>query len=265
MTLGFDVETLAGSARGAGALRMGLVRVEEADWLSPQKNAPARAETFAAHPDSISILAGAEQAAREAAQITAQCDHFADAAHHVWEDLCVLQPIDGQYKLTAGALAFPTDWRLDDKMGRGLDAIHAPIHGYAQQLANGVNHFMSRLEPGVIFGRSNWFVVETPAWRYMPETTPETRFAHITPDNAGTDLFIRCERQTLRRLPDTGAILFTIGIVVSSLDGLSLALSKRIAAAISALDGGEGERRAAPHYAQAIAQYATRRAELEND
>jgi hypothetical protein len=265
MALGFNVESLAGSARGAGALRIGLARVEEADWLIRDFDPAARARGFAAHPNSIAIMPGAQKAAGEAAHMVAQCDDFALAAHRVWEDLCVLEEVDGQYRLTAAALAFPTDWHLAEKLGHGLDAIHAPIHGYADQLASGVNRFMAQLAPGPIFGRANWFVVETPDWRYAPKNPPETRFAHITPDNAGTRLFIRCERQTLRRMPDSGAVLFTIGIVISPLDGLSLGLCQRIAAAISALDGGEGERRAAPHYAQALADYAMRRAELENN
>jgi len=41
-----------------------------------------------------------------------------------------------------------------------------------------------------------------------------------------------------------GSPPFTIGIVISPLDGLSLGLCQRIAAAISALSSGEGERRA---------------------
>ena len=53
-------------------------------------------------------------------------------------------------------------------------------------------------------------------WRYLPDD-PAARFAHVSAANAGETLFVRCERQTLRRLPETGAVLFTIGIAVAPL------------------------------------------------
>ena len=36
--------------------------------------------------------------------------------------------------------------------------------------------------------------------------------AIVTAENAGETLFVRCERQGLRKLPETGAIVFTIGV-----------------------------------------------------
>ena len=185
---------------------------------------------------------------------------LAEAARSCWEDLCVLQlGPTGDYVLTAGALAFPTDWRLADKMGLPLTAIHAPIHGYAEQLAVGVDHFFRTLTAGPIFGRSNWFVVADPAWRYLPVDDPADRFAHVTAENAGETLFARCERQTLRRLPDSGAVLFTIGIAVEPLCRLSAAAVRKVAAGIAAQSTGEHERRAAPFYAAALAGYAAGR------
>ena len=186
---------------------------------------------------------------------------LAEAARAGWEDLCLLQPDgDGQYRLTAGAVAFPTDWRLADKMGLPLTAIHAPIHGYAEQLAAGVDHFCRTLAPGPIFGRANWFIVADAGWRYLPEDAPAARFAHVTAANAGETLFVRCERQTLRRLPRTGAVLFTIGVYVARLDRLSAATVGRLANAVATVSDGEHERRAAPFYAAALGRYAMARA-----
>ena len=264
MPLGFTVEALAGTARGAGALRMGLARLDVAEWLFPTFDHAARAAVFAAHPDSVTVLPGAEAAAREAAKMVAGAGDLGAAAAGVWEDLCVLQAdAGGTYRLTAAAVGFTTDWSVADKMGRGLTAIHAPIHGYAEQLAAGVDHFFAQLPAGQIFGRSNWFVVESATPRYLPTSDPATRFAHVTVDNAGDTLFLRCERQTLRRLPDTGAVLFTIGIAVEPFARLSAGLASRIAGGVAALGSGEHERRAAPHYAVALAKYAARRAEME--
>jgi len=187
-------------------------------------------------------------------------DALRTAAAGLWEDLCILTPdASGQYRLTAAALAFPTDWHLAEKLGQALAPIHAPIHGYADQLAAGVDHFFATLQPGPIFGRTNWFVVASDAWRYLPQDDPQVRFAHVTADNAGETLFVRCERQTLRRLPQSEAVLFTIGIHVEPLARLSSGAVARVAQSVAGIGTGEHERRAAPFYAEALTRYAERR------
>ena len=60
---------------------------------------------------------------------------------------------------------------------------------------------------------------------------PEQAFAHVTPENAGEMLFVRSERQTLRKLPATGAVVFTIGVYVAPLGSLSPGNVTRIAEA----------------------------------
>lgn len=283
MSLGFSVEALIPRARGGGALRMGLVRVPEAEWLTPGADLAARAAMFADVPDCVQVLPEAEAAVDEVRVMLArrnlQSRHpgflrddglegrtalaaaaLRSAAAGVWEDLCILtSDASGQYRLTAAALAFPTDWYLHEKLGHALTPIHAPIHGYAEQLAAGVDHFFATLQPGAIFGRTNWFVVASDAWRYLPQDEPEVRFAHVTAENAGATLFVRCERQTLRRLPQSGAVLFTIGIHVTPLDRLSSGAVGRVAQSVAGISGGEHERRAAPFYAEALTRYAERR------
>ncbi|HEX8486743.1 heme-dependent oxidative N-demethylase subunit alpha family protein, partial [Sphingomonas sp.] len=145
MSLGFSVETLVPAGRSGGALRMGLSRVAEADWLFPAPDLGARVAAFATHPDSVVVLPQAAHAAQEIAALIGVAGGLGEAAKAVWEDLCILQPIgaDGVYVLTAGALAFPTDWHLGEKIGLPVTAIHAPIHGYAEQLAQGVDHVLA--------------------------------------------------------------------------------------------------------------------------
>lgn len=264
MTLGVSVAELVRAGRGGGALRMGLSRVPEVAWMQSVVDLQARAAAFDHHPDAVQCLPGAAAAGQETAALRGVVGGLAEAARAGWEDLCLLQPdAAGAHVLTAGAVGFPTDWRLADKLGLPLTAVHAPIHGYAEQLATGVDHFLRTLLPGPIFGRANWFVVPTAAWRYLPGDAPAERFAHVTAANAGETLFVRCERQTLRRLPATGAVLFTIGIAVAPLGGLPGDVVARIAGAVTALPAGEDERRAAPFYADALAGYATARAAPE--
>lgn len=258
MRLGFTVPELLRAGRGGGALRMGLRRVAEADWLWPDFDRVARAGAFDAHPGAVRVHPGAADAVDELAAMLGIGGGLAEIARAHWEDICVLQA-DGEgapYRLTAAAVAFPTDWRLDEKMGRGLTAIHAPIHGYAEQLAAGVDHFFNILPPGDIFGRANWFIVADDAWRYLPQDDPATRFAHVTAANAGETLFVRCERQTLRRLPGTRAMIFTIGIALAPLGTLASDLVRRLADALPTLPEGEQQRRHVAGYAAPLRGFA---------
>lgn len=259
--LGFSVETLLPKARGGGVLKMGLVRLEESDWLQGEPDTAARARAFAAHPEAVKVLPEAEEPAKELAAMLGVTGGLPAAASVRWEDMCLLTRRDGEaeYRLTGGAVAFPTDWRLEEKIGRPLTDVHEPIHGYREQLSAGVDHFMANLAPGTVFGRANWFVVASDTLRYLPEDAPQQRFAHVTPANAGESLFVRSERQTLRRLPETGAIVFTIGVYLAPLGSLSDENVARIVAAVASVGEGESERRSSPHYAAALRAYARSR------
>jgi dimethylamine monooxygenase subunit A len=52
---------------------------------------------------------------------------------------------------------------------------------------------------------------------HSPATSDAATAAAITPANAGEKLWLRVERQTLRRLPASGAVLFTIRTHVTRL------------------------------------------------
>jgi hypothetical protein len=257
--LGFSVEELLPKARGGGALRMGLAALSDTEWLQSNPDLAARAAAFDAHPESVQILPEAEAAGRELAGKLVVTGGLEQAARSIWEDLCILTRREGEdiYRLTGAAVAFPTDWRPADKLGLPLIALHKPIHGYAEQLATGVDHFMSKLQPGKAFGRCNWFIAPTPALRWVGEP-PERAFAHVTADNAGETLFVRSERQTLSKLPETGAIVFTIGVYVAPLGSLSPANIARMAEAVATIPPEEAERRGARNFAAALQGYAAR-------
>lgn len=237
---------------------MGLVALSEGDWLQAEPDIAARTQGFAAFPQGAHTLPQGEKAVNElAAMLGVQGDLKAvAAAHH--EDMCVLTRADGEevYRLVAAAVAWPSDWRPAEKMGLPLRALHAPIQGYEEQLASGVDQFMARLKPGPIFGRSNWFIAPTGDRRWLADGPAERSFAHVTRFNAGEALFARCERQTLRRLPDTGAIVFTIGIYVAPLSALPAQSVAKLSEAVRELVEGEGERRGAGAYADALIGYA---------
>lgn len=260
MTLSFSVDELLPKARGGGQLKMGLVKLSEAEWLQPDPDLAARAEGFAAYPDGVQIAPEGEAPGRELAATLGVRGGLAEAAASRHEDMCLLTRAEGEgaYRLVGAAVAWPSDWTPADKMGLPLRALHAPIQGYEEQLASGVDHFMAKLKPGPIYGRCNWFIAANGERRWIG-APPEKAFAHVTAENAGETLFVRSERQTLRRLPGTGAILFTIGIYVEPLGALSPANVQMLAEAVQTLIKGEGDRRGASHYAQALMDYAAHR------
>nr|WP_137678830.1 DUF3445 domain-containing protein [Parerythrobacter lutipelagi] len=260
MPLGFSVDNLLPKSRGGGRLAIGLSKLTEDDWLQPNPDLAARAEGFAAYPEGIQLSPEGEAPGAELAAMLGLSGGLPEAARNHHEDMCLLTLREGeeQYRLVGAAVAWPSDWTPAEKLGLPLRALHAPIQGYEEQLATGVDHFMAKLKPGAIYGRANWFIAATGARRWVAKP-PEVAFAHVTPENAGQTLFVRSERQTLRRLPETGAILFTIGIYIASLGELSSPNVARLAGAMEDLLAGEGERRGAGAYAHALIGYAKRR------
>lgn len=258
MSLGFSVDQLLPRARGGGQLKMGLVSLAEQDWLQPAPDLASRQEAFASNPEAVQLTPEAEMPGQELAAMLGVSGALPEAAKSQHEDMCLLrrQPDEDIYRLVGAAVAYPTDWHPKDKLGLPLAAMHAPIQGYQEQLASGVDHFMTKLKPGKIFGRCNWFIAPTRQLRWIAESAPEGAFGHVDAANAGETLFVRSERQTLRRLPETGAIVFTIGVYVAPLGSLSLANIAMLAGAMRSLVNGEGDRRGSPYYAEALIRYA---------
>jgi len=130
------------------------------------------------------------------------------AGRLVQEDLCLLQRGGSAYRLVAGVLCFPSHWRLADKLGRPLAVIHEPVPGFADGLAATVDRFFANLQVARPVWRVNWSLVDTPQL-FLPPEHRALRKA-IGPERAGEQLWLRVERQTLRRLPRSGDVLFGI-------------------------------------------------------
>ncbi|MEL7196890.1 MAG: DUF3445 domain-containing protein [Pseudomonadota bacterium] len=260
MTLGFSVNALLPKARGGGQLKMGLTKLSESGWLQPDPDLKARRAGFAEWPVGVQLTPQADDPGRELAGMLGVEGGLREAALASHEDMCLLTkaPGDDVYRLIGAAVAWPSDWEPRDKIGLPLRALHAPIQGYEEHLASGVDRFMETLKPGAIYGRANWFIAPTRAMRWVQGESAKADFAHVTPDNAGETLFVRSERQTLRRLPQTGAILFAIGIYVAPLGTLRKANIAALSKAMEGLLAGEGDRRGAPYYGPQLNSYCKR-------
>ena len=130
----------------------------------------------------------------------------------IQEDLCVLVHEDA-WRLAAASVCFPSRWNLVSKLGTTLDAIHAPVPGYDQELSRPTNAFFGRLEPERSFWRLNWTLLDDAA---LHQPRGLRRSAHGGPDQ----WFFRVERQTLRLLPVSRAAVFTIRTYVASVGEL---------------------------------------------
>ena len=124
------------------------------------------------------------------------------------EDLVLMVERGGAAHLDAACLCFPSHWRLRDKLGHATVDVHGPVPRYHDELAVKVDRYLARLRPGVIGVRRNWTIHDDPA-RFAPDR-PAPR--PLTDRDVPTQLWLRSERQTMRRLPESGAVLFTIRV-----------------------------------------------------
>jgi dimethylamine monooxygenase subunit A len=135
-------------------------------------------------------------------------DAMTAAAHLVADDLCVLGADD--HVLLAGAVCFPNRWRLSDKLGRPVAEIHGPVPGYAEELDGRVTQVLAKLRPGTVLERRNWSLLDDPALFQPKGPEPGAAPSRALLADPGEHTWVRVERQTLRRLPETGAVVFTI-------------------------------------------------------
>jgi dimethylamine monooxygenase subunit A len=138
-------------------------------------------------------------------------DHpLAAIGHQVAEDFCLLEVGPEGPRLVAALLCFPSRWRLADKIGRPMLAIHKPVPTYAETLGRPVDRFLGALKPGRLAMRLNWSIHEEPTLFQPGGHEREEHDASITAENAGDRLWLRVERQTFRLLPVNGTIVFGI-------------------------------------------------------
>jgi hypothetical protein len=190
-------------------------------------------------------------------------DPLVVAARLVQEDLCIVEPdAEGAVLLTAGVVCFPSRWRLAEKIGRPLPGVHERVPFYGDKLARPVDRFMANIKPGKLAMRLNWSIMDDPA---LFQPGGKFRTAHnaaITPENAGDRLFVRVERQTLSRLPSSGAVLFTIRVHVYQLSRLIAhdGIAARLAEAVRALPAETSHYKSLPTFQTALLDYLDRSA-----
>ncbi len=145
---------------------------------------------------------------------------LARAAMSIQEDLCLMVHHDGAWHLEGACLCFPSMWSLSEKMGKPLHRVHGPVPHYAGELSARVDTFFDRLAPGKAVWRRNLSLWPC-CLLWVPTNTIDRALWDAAPaDPSHPRLWLRSERQTLRRLPRTGAVLFTIRVQMAPLSVL---------------------------------------------
>ena len=236
-------------AKNDGQFRfvMGIRKLGDAPWLELthpefEQQRAHRSELLAArhselvgHIDGPDVLAASQELlATIQAELTAtgiarpevpdDLHPIDEAGRLVREDLLVHTVVDGQLVLSAGSLCFPTQWALNDKLGLPLAAIHAPVPTFSSELERPVDRFMSQIRAGASVCRHNFSIVDDPKLCLLPKP--------FLPVQTINDLWLRGERQTLRRLPESGAVVFTIGVDVEPMSALANPRRRPAAAAL---------------------------------
>lgn len=128
------------------------------------------------------------------------------------DDLVIMEKIDDEYRLTAASLCSPSHWRLEEKYDQSMRRIHDPIPGFHQELTPRIDRFFDHLKPEHPVQRFNWSLQAYDNLNQHPE--------HEIPIAVHTKLFYRTERQLLLRLPQSGAIAFSIRVYLHPLESL---------------------------------------------
>lgn len=218
----------------AAEFRIGLRPIPQDAWLEGGEAEPWRRKDalLATHPEAVwAETPGSRPAQAEALQLVRTQDGAEPprlqgpplyaAARRIADDLCLMERRGGEWRLTALSLSAGTYFTAGEVIGRSLAELHDPVPGFGRALLRRVARIFDALRPELILERRNWTVVNAPDL-FAPDPGPvRARLPQIPPAEAGRQLHLRVERQTIRRLPESGGVLFTIRVWIDPLQALA--------------------------------------------
>ena len=128
-------------------------------------------------------------------------DVLLKVASIIGEDLVVLSRENDEWRIVAGAVIFPSRWKLTEKIGKGMDAVHTPVPGYATALAPFMTATFDKITADRPVWRKNWSLHST-------EDLFQPTSIHTPAEPK--DYWWRTERQTLTRSAVGQFLYFTI-------------------------------------------------------
>lgn len=170
-----------------------------------------------------------------------------------------------EYFFKAGIFAFAAGFAPVDRFNKPLSFVHHPIPGYESKLKLSMNRFFNRIEPGQFVTRSN-FSVQTHNKYYVDDAnkghnlSKNQKQAPLDPSKLDFEnqVHYRSERQTLTRLPESGAIVFTVRTYLEPLSVLKKEekeVRERFIGAIDKLPKDISEYKRADEWGPAVIAY----------
>lgn len=166
------------------------------------------------------------------------------AASLVGEDLILLRQEADEPAVVCSAFVCFSFGQLDCKLGKPLNAIHKPVPGFSKSLAKPLDRIFRQLSVDRGYWRHNmefrWSgdLLHPSLTSGRPEAKGQLDDLSRSPqfrakEQAHEHLYLRVEYQTLRRLPATQHILFTVATHTDPLPAL-LRSNPKVAAALLA-------------------------------
>jgi dimethylamine monooxygenase subunit A len=138
----------------------------------------------------------------------------------VQEDLVLMRHSPNGWCLVAASLCFPSAWNLHEKFGKPMHEIHQPVPGFGEGTRNAglIDRMFDNLRVAQPVIRWNWSLYgDDRLYHPASDNKMKNRFGE---GNIEGRVIMRLERQTLRKLPKSGDILFTIRIYNDPLEVL---------------------------------------------
>lgn len=210
----------------------------------------------------------------------------------IQEDVALMiEGTDGKYYFQAGAICIPGFWRMRDKIGKALDDIHISgnVPRFKEKLQTSMEKFFRRMPVDKPVIRNNYFMQICKPSAHVADSNDEPRLdveeENIDPEELGwsestnglEDAFshghghaappapylapstirLRSERQTLRRLPRTGAIVFGIRTYLFKIEELARerGVADRLASAIRSWPDDVGVYKGRKMYSDVLLKY----------
>ena len=134
----------------------------------------------------------------------------------VQEDLIIMKPKENIFYLDSASLCAPTRWSLREKFQQSLSELHQSVPGYKDKIDSRVNTIFKNLPDQKIFERYNWSIFDSPELFQPISNKSLVEIKNTKPE----ELFIRVERQTIRRLDYSRAVLFAVRVHVNPIKAI---------------------------------------------
>ena len=218
---------------GPPKFEVGLKPIAIENWLFPDDQnhwLEGKGKLLSLNPkDVYASLGDTEEIQAELAQLVCAATNqeiangeplLIGASRLVSDDLIIMDKRDGVWTLVAATLCAPTFFNAQYAIGKSLSLLHDPIPSGDFDLSGRIARVFDNFAPDMVLERFNW-TVQWGDERYTPNGAKLREAAQNAQLNEAPNmLYERVERQTIRKLPKTGAVVFTIRIRLSKLSDL---------------------------------------------